>query len=107
MKWLSRVMHGWGSASMGYPTLDPGADVRARVGSSRTESPHRDIPSDTIEWRWDGDGWARWSALSRQHDRTDVPVPHSLLESIGDERVEPGATFRLVDGSWQAVNERA
>jgi hypothetical protein len=101
MGWLSRVVHGTASVGAGYPTIDPGADVRAAIGSSRTESPHRDIPSDIIEWCWDGTTWARWSSLSQQHDRTDLPVPESLLQFVGTSDPPPGTTYRLVDGCWE------
>lgn len=106
MGWLSRLVHGSASVSVGYPTVDPGADVRAGLGTSRTESPHRDIPSDTIEWCWDGDRWARWSALSQQYDKTDLPVPASLMELVGTTQPQPGTTYRLVDGSWEPVPQR-
>jgi hypothetical protein len=106
MKWLSRVVHGWASTSVGYPTVDPGADVRAGIGASRTENPHRDIPSDTIEWSWDGYQWARWSTLSQSYDWTDLPVPESLVHSVEDMDLEPGSTFRLVDGAWRSVTAR-
>ena len=75
MGWLARAVRAWTSVGAGYPTVDPAADVRAGIGASRTESPHRDLPSDTIEWRWDGHRWARWSTLSQRHDRVDLPVP--------------------------------
>ena len=107
MGWLSRVVHGWGSATIGHPTLDPGADVRATIGNSRTESRHQDIAIDTIEWSWDGHRWARWSTLSQRYDNTDLPAPESLVGFVGEDSPRPGSAFRLVDGAWRPVPARA
>ena len=106
VSWLSRAVHAVTSVGAGRPTLDPGADVRERIGSSRTESPHRDLPSDVIEWRWDGARWGRWSALSRRHDRIDLPVPESL-SAMFDESPAAGAIYRYSDGVWVEAPDQA
>jgi hypothetical protein len=100
--WFSRAVHALGSVGARHPTLDPGADARERIGSSRTKSPHRDLPSDIIEWRWDGARWGRWSALSRSHDRIDLPVPESL-STMFNESPAVGTTYRYSDGVWVEV----
>jgi hypothetical protein len=106
MGWLSRVVHGWASVGAGHPTIDSSAEVREQIGSSRTTSSHRDLPTDTIEWRWDGERWARWSALSRRHDRTDLPVPESLQEQFDHEPPPAGATYRLSGDTWVDAGSR-
>ena len=93
----------WMSVRQGGDNLGRKARIVASAIADRDVRTVVDDPNPVLVFRFDGDGWSRWSATWRAYERAECAPP--LRDHLLAAGIEPqaGDRFTLDAGTWRQL----
>jgi hypothetical protein len=93
----------WMSLRQGGDNLSRKARIVASSIADREVKTVVDDPAPVLVFRFDGDGWSRWSAAWRSYERAEPAPP--LRDHLAEAGIEPavGDRFTLAEGTWRQL----
>jgi hypothetical protein len=93
----------WMSVRQGGDNLSRKARILASAMADREVKTIVDDPAPVLVFRFDGDGWSRWSPAWRAYEAAALAPP--LRDHLAEAGIEPavGDRFTLDAGTWRQL----